>query len=178
MIERVHWRPLQRRLMPRYLWPWLSEQGSLTQRLRRYNHTNFSVQLLGNSWMKPLTDESLKLHTASTRLVYQREVLLMDGDEANVYARTVVPAKTYRAMPHLFNQLGNRSLGDKLFTDPSVVRGPIEMAILRPGHWLYEVALLEQESRPACLWGRRSVFYLAGLPLLVNELFLPTIAKV
>ncbi len=175
MIELVNWHPVQRRLMPKALRPWLAEKGSLTRRLRRFNQVDFSVQLLGNSWIKPLADESLKLNLAMSALAYQREVLLMDGDRANVYARTIIPQQTYQSMPHLFNRLGGRSLGDMLFSHPSVERGPIEIARLRPGQWLYEVALFEQYDRPEYLWGRRSVMYLKGMPLLINEFFLPAI---
>ena len=61
MLELTRWHTVQHRLMPRKLAPWLSDKGSLTRRLRRYNRVDFSVQLLGNSWIKPLTDESLAL---------------------------------------------------------------------------------------------------------------------
>jgi len=177
MLELTRWHTVQRRLMPRELAPWLSDTGSLTRRLKRHNQVDFSVQLLGNSWIKPLTDESLALQVPLPELSYQREVLLMDGNNANVYARTVVPRTTYMALQHRFNQLGNKPLGELLFTDPTVVRGPIEIACLKPGQWLYEMALLEEPSRPAVLWGRRSQFYLSGKPLLVNEIFLPALQR-
>ena len=177
MLELNRWHAVQRRLMPRKLAPWLSDKGSLTRRLKRYNQIDFSVQLLGNSWIKPLTDESLALGLSFSELSFQREVLLMNGSEANVYARTVVPRKTYMAMQHRFNQLGNKPLGELLFTDPTVRRGPIEIACLKPGQWLYEMALLEADERPEQLWGRRSQFYLSGQPLLVNEIFLPALDR-
>jgi len=177
MLELTRWHTMQRRLMPRELAPWLSDTGSLTRRLKRHNQVDFSVKLLGNSWIKALTDESLALQVPLSELSYQREVLLMDGNNANVYARTVVPRTTYMALQHRFNQLGNKPLGELLFTDPTVVRGPIEIACLKPGQWLYEMALLEEPSRPAVLWGRRSQFYLSGKPLLVNEIFLPALQR-
>ena len=177
MLELTRWHTVQHRLMPRKLAPWLSDKGSLTRRLRRYNRVDFSVKLLGNSWIKPLTDESLALGLPFSELSYQREVLLMDGNDANVYARTVVPRTTYLAMQHRFKQLGNKPLGELLFTDPTVSRGPIEIACLKPGQWLYEMALLESDERPAQLWGRRSQFYLSGQSLLVNEIFLPALDR-
>ena len=177
MLELTRWHTIQRRLMPRSLMPWLSDKGSLTRRLKQHNQTDFSVQLLGNSWIKPLTDESLPLNLSLSELSYQREVLLMDGDNANVYARTVVPRATYMTMQHRFNQLGNKPLGELLFTDPTVKRGPIEIACLKSGQWLYEMALLEESARPEMLWGRRSQFYLNGQPLLVNEIFLPALQR-
>ncbi|MBT3504999.1 MAG: chorismate lyase [Piscirickettsiaceae bacterium] len=177
MLELTRWHRIQRRLMPRGLVPWLSDTGSLTRRLKRYNQIDFSVQVLGNSWIKPLTDESLALKLSLSELSYQREVLLMDGQNANVYARTVVPRATYMTLQQRFNRLGNKPLGEVLFTDPTVVRGPIEIACLKPGQWLYEMALLEEAERPEVLWGRRSQFYLGGKPLLVNEIFLPALSR-
>tara|TARA_R110002050_G_scaffold9504_1_gene33095 strand:+ start:237816 stop:238202 length:387 start_codon:yes stop_codon:yes gene_type:complete len=127
--------------------------------------------------MKPLADECLSLAIPLTEMAYQREVRLMDGAHANVYARTVIPLATFEVMKQRFNTLGNRPLGDLLFTDPSVKRGEIEIACLKPGQWLYEMAVLEESFRPDLLWGRRSHFYLSGKKLLVNEIFLPTLVK-
>jgi len=163
--------------MPAELTSWLTDSGSLTQRLQAHNKHDFSVQLLNTHWMKPLPDECLSLGIPLTEMAYQREVRLMDGDRANVYARTVIPLATFEAMKQRFNSLGNRPLGDLLFTDPTVKRGAIEIACLRPGQWLYEMAMLGESSRSEQLWGRRSHFYLGGKKLLVNEIFLPTLVK-
>lgn len=173
----TRWQQPERRLMPAELASWLTDTGSLTRRLQAYNQHGFAVQLLGNHWMRPLLDESQSLNIPAMELVYQREVRLMDGDQANVYARTVVPRATYMAMQARFNKLGNTPLGEVLFTDPRVKRGPIEIACLKPGQWLYEMALLEETDRPDELWGRRSHFYLSGKKLLVNEIFLPTLGR-
>lgn len=171
------WVRPQRRLMPQNLASWLTDSGSLTRRLQQHNQHGFAVDLLGNSWIKPLMDESLKLNLRLTELSYQREVRLMDGQQANVYARTIVPLATYKAMPYRFNQLGNKPLGEVLFTDPSVKRGDIEVARLVPGQWLYEMAVLEENCRPDELWARRSPFLIKGKPLLVNEIFLPALEQ-
>lgn len=169
------WQAPQKRLMPANLARWLTETGSLTRLLQKHNDVDFSVEVLGNSWMRPLPDECQLLGIPTTQMAYQREVKLMDGEQANVYARTVIPLDTFQAMKHRFNSLGNKPLGELLFTDPTVKRGPIEVACLKPGQWLYEMALLDEEFRPDALWGRRSYFYLSGKILLVNEIFLPTL---
>jgi chorismate--pyruvate lyase len=169
------WQPIQKRLVPAELIPWITERGSLTRRLKHSNQYPFSVQLLGNSWSTPLEDECSILEIPSAELVYQREVKLMDGEQANVYARTVVPRATFIAMQSRFDNLGNTSLGELLFTEPSVERGEIEVACLKPGQCLYEMALNDEPQRPDELWARRSIFYLSGKKLLVNEIFLPTL---
>ncbi len=132
------WHTPQRRLMPSDLRDWLTDTGSLTRRLQLYNKNGFSVQLLGNHWIKPLVEESLLLQVPMHQISLQREVRLLDGDTANVYARTVIPLETYYAMKQRFTALGNKPLGELLFTDPSVERGSMEIACLRAGEWLYE----------------------------------------
>lgn len=177
MRDWTRWQSPQKHLMPTELASWLTDTGSLTRRLQKHNEIDFSVQVLGNSWMRALPDECRLLKIPMAQMSYQREVQLMDGNEANVYARTVIPLATFQAMKHRFNSLGAKPLGELLFTDPSVKRGPIEVACLKPGQWLYEMALLEQDDRPDDLWGRRSYFYLGGKILLVNEIFLPTLTE-
>lgn len=171
------WQQPQRRRIPAKLYPWLTDKGSLTRRLQQHNKVDFTVQLLGNSWIKPLVDECRYLAIPISELSYQREVRLMDGDIANVYARTIVPRTTYLSMPYRFNNLGTKPLGEMLFNDPTVTRGPIEVACLKPGQWLYEMALLAENDRPDKLWARRSHFYLQGNILLVNEIFLPALER-
>ncbi|PCJ29680.1 MAG: hypothetical protein COA90_11305 [Gammaproteobacteria bacterium] len=171
----TRWQTPQKHNMPAELAPWLTATGSLTRRLEKHNQHDFSVQLLGNSSMRPLPDECLHLSIPTSQMAYQREVRLMDGDRANVYARTVIPLATFNAMKHRFNKLGTRPLAEVLFTDPTVQRGPIEIALLSEGQWLYEMAVLDEDYRPEVLWARRSKFYLSGKVLLVNEIFLPTL---
>ena len=43
------------------------------------------------------------------------------------------------------------------------------------GQSLFESAVEDLPVRPRSLWGRRTLFHLAGKPLLVNEIFLPGI---
>ena len=167
------WLIPQRCMIPTHLVSWLTDTGSLTRRLQRLNQCNFSVQLLGNNWIKPLPDECLAMKVPITQMAMQREVRLMDGEQANVYARTVIPLVTYQSMKRLFNGLGDKPLGEILFTEVSAKRGPIEVTCLKLGDKLYEMAILEENYRPKELWARRSHFYLSGKILLVNEIFLP-----
>lgn len=169
------WLPPQRRLLPSHLSSWLTDTGSLTQRLKAHNVNGFNVALLGQHWMKPLPEECVSLQLPVKQMALQREVKLLDGKVANVYARTVIPLDTYHVMKQRFNTLGNKPLGELLFTDPSVERGAIEVACLHAGEWLYELALLGDEQRPEELWARRSRFSIGGKNLLVNEIFLPTL---
>lgn len=176
-MKPLYWHPLQRRLLPPKLRPWIAEKGSLTQRLRRYQQTAFSVEVLGHYWAKPLQNEALKLQIGLHEMAYQREVILRDGAEATIYARTIVPRQTYQQVGHYFRRLGNQALGDVLFRDPHVRRSRIEVAKIRPYQWLYPLAMFEQEALIPTIWARRSLFYFGQRPILVNELFLPAIER-
>lgn len=169
-----HWQPPLLQSLPASLRPWLTETGSLTRLLQEACENEFSVALLRTQWQRPMPDEALLLHKRPSQRMFQREVHLLDGDMPQVYARTLVPANTYDAMRARFSSLGNRSLGEMLFNDPSLQRGPIEVACLQPPMMQYDLATRHITLRPSCLWARRSCFYLDAKPLLVSEIFLPS----
>lgn len=174
MNFRTHWqRPLVQSLPPA-LRDWLTDRGSLTHQLRQVCQQSFSVSLLQNGWQPPFPDESLLLGQRLGQWMFSREVHLLDGDKAEIYARTLVPRDTYRAMRARFETLGSRPLGEMLFNAPSLRRGPIEVACLQPGQVLFQLAAQHLEEAPEQLWARRSCFYLADKLMLVNEIFLPS----
>lgn len=104
-----------------------------------------------------------------------REVELLGDGTPWVFARTLVPVSSLRGSARRLATLGNKPLGAVLFSDPSMRRGQIQIARLLPRHPLFIAATESLEQKPAELWGRRTLFYLAGKPLLVNEIFLPNI---
>jgi len=167
------WRSPDTYQLPAELKSWLTDTGSLTRRLQQHVQAEFRVSVLQSEWQRPLPDEALLLGQHLSQFCFQRAVQLLDGERAQVYARTLIPIATYQAMRHRFEGLGSRPLGEMLFTEPSLTRGRIEVARLKPGEKFYEMAVKQLKSRPAILWGRRSCFYLDGKILLVNEIFLP-----
>lgn len=168
------WQPPLLPSLPPALRVWLTDTGSLTRQLQQVCEQSFSVALLQSGWQRPLPDEALLLKQAPVKLAFTREVHLLDGDKAEVYARTLVPVRTYQAMRARFDTLGNQPLGEMLFNDPSLSRGPIQVACLQPGQTLFELATRHLSYQPDALWARRSCFYLAGKAMLVNEIFLPS----
>lgn len=169
----THWQRPVLATLPTSLRSWLTDTGSLTRQLQQVCEQPFSVALLQSGWQRPLPDESLLLQQPLKQRMFTREVQLLDGDQPQVYARTVVPVKTYHAMRARFEALGNRSLGEMLFNDPRLQRGPIEVACLLPSQPLFKLASRHLTPKPQRLWARRSCFYLAGKAMLVNEVFLP-----
>lgn len=152
---------------------WLQNAGSLTQRLRTACGGVFSVRVLRQGWSRVYPDEAGQLGVRPNRLALVREVELCCDGIAWVFARTLIPVSSLRGPARRLSLLGSRPLGAVLFADPSVMRGLTQYARLAPGHALYESAAAGLVPAPEFLWGRRTLFYLGGKPLLVNEIFLP-----
>jgi chorismate--pyruvate lyase len=102
-----------------------------------------------------------------------RQVQLLCGGKPWIYARTVIPVNSLRGRLKRLAHLGTRPLGGVLFADPGMRRGVVELASIRPGQALYTAATARLRTRPAAIWGRRSVFTITRRPLLVSEVFLP-----
>ncbi len=157
--------------MPLALRDWLLDQGSLTQRLIDASDNQFRVQILKQRIEMPRLSERLALNQPINLMALVREVLLFGGDTAWVYARSVLPLKSLSGSLRRLRKLDNRPLGALLFSDPSMRRGPIEVACITPQNSPLP-APVRHFDEP--LWGRRSVFWLSDKPLLVSEIFLPT----
>lgn len=155
----MKWQPysqLQHRIPSPALKGWLRDRGSLTERLVEKSGGAFRVEVLRQHWGRALLDEANTLGISPRHRVIIREVILHGNNNPWVYARSILPARSLdRSLRHL-KRLGNRPLGTLLFCDPHMQRGEIEVTCHQRG------------------WGRRSVFYLQGQPLLVSEIFLPT----
>lgn len=162
---------------PRAIHEWLFDNGSLTRRLQQACRGEFRVELLAQHWGRPQLNERRRLGMPTRRLALVRQVYLYCGDIPCVYARTIIPRETLSGAQRHLAVLGNRPLGAVLFADPHMYREPMEFARLQAGERLFADAVQHLDSQPGVIWGRRSVFYLASKPLLVNEIFLPGIEK-
>jgi chorismate--pyruvate lyase len=159
--------------MPRALRAWLLDTASLTLRLQQLCPGRFRVRLLSQTWGKPFGDEARVLGMKSGSRALIRQVQLLCGEQAWVYARTVIPVSSLCGRLQRLAHLGNRPLGGMLFADPGMQRGGMELARLGTGQAMYAAATFHLAPPPADIWGRRTVFRLANKPLLVSEIFLP-----
>ena len=160
---------------PRGMRGWLGDEGSLTARIRA-RCGEFSLCLLAQGKGRALPDERAALGVLRGGELWQREVLLIADGVPVVFARSLVATPTIPAAWQVLRHLGGRPLAAVLFDDPRVSRSPLMAARLdaRDPRWQHAAAAgLEGASPP--LWARRSVFRRAGVPLLITEVFLPTI---
>ena len=161
--------------VPAEVAPWLFDQGSLTRRIIQNCQHGFRVEVLSQKWQRPLLNEALRLGVAPEQRALLREVLLYCGDTPWVFARSVLPRKTLTGPRQVLAKLGSRPLGEILFSDPAIVRDELEVARISRDQRMFACATQHLQSMPEYVWGRRSVFYLHGKPLLVNEVFLPSL---
>ena len=161
---------------------WLRGRGSLTARIQAYCRNDFAVFPLRQERARMSRDEQ-QLLESHLPVAWVREVVLLADGIAVVFARSVLLPRARTAWP-LFFRAGKRPLGALLFDDPAVCRGPLEAARIDPRHSLWRLATRHGVLSgaltplvPPALWARRSLFWREGQPLLVQELFLPAIAR-
>jgi chorismate--pyruvate lyase len=173
--RRIHseprWRPVAHygtARLPAATRAWLTDDGSLTERLIGLGRGPFRVERLYQGWQVPLPSERALLDAPARQRALVREVALVLGDQPVVFARSVFPVDSLAGSLRHLRRLTNRSLGAILFGRRGMRRAPFEIAPM-PGDCDYLPADLRQ-STPA--WGRRSRFEIDGHPLMVSEVFL------
>lgn len=140
---------------------WLTDQGSLTERLTLLARGDFHVEVLREGWANARSDEHKALGAVSDQPIWVREVVLYGADQPWVYARTAMQADAVNNALSEFTTLGNRPLGAVLFNNPKCVRGEIDTGMA-------QLATLTS-ARPS----RRSCFQYLNHPIIVAESFLP-----
>lgn len=171
------WRPLkqmERELPAEYLF-WLRDAKSLTQHLKELSKGEFAVDLLSHGKARPYQDERNCLGLTTHNHALIRQVRLLCSGQAVVFARTVIPDASLSGRHRLLARLGTRPLGELLFSDKSMRRGEVEVAVFPVSCALFRLIDQHDTQGQTTIWGRRSVFYLEGKPLLVSEFFLPSI---
>lgn len=151
---------------------WLTDHGSLTRRLQRLAPA-FRVRRLRQGSGVPHADECAVLRLAPGRRAVIREVLLLNADTPLVFAHSVIPFSGLAGPWAALTGLGNRPLGEALFSNPRVGRHPLEFKRIDRRHPLYRAAVRHLPRPPRTLWARRSPFTLEGHAILVSEVFLP-----
>ncbi|WP_239690825.1 chorismate--pyruvate lyase family protein [Chromobacterium sphagni] len=149
----------------------LTEPASLSLRLQAGGR-RFAVQVLDQGDSRALADEADALGLPAGAPLYARHVLLTLDETPVVYARSATRHNCPAWMPVLLR--GSRSLGLTLFGElPQLRREALHYQLLAASHPLAEAAAVARAATeyPA----RRCRFLLDDAPLLLTELFLPTL---
>ncbi|MCW2475349.1 chorismate lyase [Candidatus Symbiopectobacterium sp. NZEC151] len=134
---------------------WLTETGSMTQRLERHC-TQLTVVPYYNGYVaaEMLGDEQHELPDCAR--YWLREVIIYGDGQPWVAARTLIPPSALDTSVSALTTLGNTPLGRYLFKQNSLQRDYIHI------------------GRCENLWARRSRLRLFNQPILLTELFLPS----
>jgi chorismate--pyruvate lyase len=97
-----------------------------------------------------------------------REVEMRAKNKPWMLARVIFPQDTLRHAGHP-NIIGSAPIGHALFKDNRTERSHFEVAQLYGEHPPLSPVLKWDKT----VWGRRSIFFIGGWPLLLSEAFLP-----
>ena len=154
--------------------PWLINSNSLTKRLQK-RYKLFVVKPIFIKFAKPFQEESFLLCSPTYKQSLIREVLLMGNNNAVVFAHSVLPRASLRGLWNGLSRIGNQSLGETLFANPTIKRQCLTYKKLAHHHPLSMRLAKHLQQQPAALWARRSIFVLNGAKILVTEVFLPSL---
>lgn len=144
--------------MPSEWLPWLLDRGSLTSALVAHSSGRFEVQVLSETWAKPLAREARKLNVAPHLAARVREVELLCNAQVMVYARSIIPLAMFQQEPHTFQGMGSRPLGHLLFQDG------------RARYRQRSLSVYRQAGEPT-VFGRATPYEYHGGEILVSEFF-------
>ena len=162
-----------RHKIPENVQSWTYESGSLTQRLRGIYGAGIAVKILLQRWQTPFLSERRLLKLPEHHFNLTREVLLHINGKPLILARTIIPASTIKAAKSNLSRLGNRPLGEIIFSYPKLERIAMDVTLIKPSTWT-QPALAEAGIKQP-IWGRRTVYAIAHQHMLVSEFFLPEI---
>jgi len=130
---------------------WIRDDQSLTQKLKK-RYPDFRVEVDKQEELEIYKHEINLLGNEGRFIV--REVFLYGKNQPVVFARSIIPKNP---ITDSIMEIGNKPLGEILFTDPNILREPIEVTFQND------------------IWGRRSVFVMNNSRILVSEFFLEKI---
>lgn len=152
--------------------------SNLTEAIKKTN-TIFSLNLLDQTFGEPYYDELSAFNDDSIDANYSliRKVFLEGDKQPMVFARVIIPEKTYLNYHTEFSSLGGSAIGNTiLYADKHTIRQDFEYKLVANNDPMFhELKELHQVADDDGYWARRSVFMLPKGPLLITELFLNTI---
>jgi len=162
-----------RHKIPENVQSWTYESGSLTQRLRDFYGDGVAVKVLLQRWQTPFLSERRLLKLPEHQYSLTREVLLHANGKPLILARTIIPAATVKTAKSNLSKLGNRPLGEVIFSYPKLERIAMDVTLIDRSTWTQPA--IEEAGINQPIWGRRTVYAIAHKQMLVSEFFLPEV---
>lgn len=174
LAHEPNWRPASgcRTTIPAAARSWIYERTSLTRRLRNACG-NIEVQVLAQRRTRPFPGETQRLNMRIGRYALVREVMLQCEQRPLILARTIIPLTTLRGSNRRLSRLGTRPLGEVIFSYPGLQRLQLDLTRIDDRCWTNNAR--QKGAVAPGIWGRRTLYSVAGHPLLVCEFFLPSV---
>ncbi len=149
---------------------WLSEYGSMTRQLIIAGASGIKVDVIAAKHQRVAKEERLFLDLPQNNWSYVREVNMSIANTIWMYGRSVIPSRALQGAGGQLKMLGDKPLGNMLFSHGNS-RRLIEIAKISEDHHLFPA--FEGSDAVKYLWARRSLFEFKKQPILVQEVFLP-----
>jgi chorismate-pyruvate lyase/SAM-dependent methyltransferase len=172
--------------VPGRIWQWLSKPFVLSKALARVC-SNFQVTVTDQKVNNLHAEEVYPLQCYNFAYGYVRETYLGRPEDPLVYARVSIPYPVYLKHKESLDNLGSRPIGEALlYNRPEIRRGEFEVKRVSMNdelmfdalvHKNFFKAVIERKSFVPELWARRSLFHVAGEPILITEVFLADIPE-
>ena len=172
--QEPHWKKKHlgiQQALPEDVSSWVYETGSLTRRLRKVYGQSFRVEILFHRWKHAFLSERKLLKQPHQQYNLIREVVLYADDKPLILARTILPEQTIKIAKRNLSHLGNRPLGEVIFSYPKLERLELNISCIQHKLWARELTNKIQLNQQ--IWGRRTVYAIQKQKLLVSEFFLP-----
>ena len=176
---RVNWQNKQiarLSIKNKHLFLFLFENGSLTRLIQDRCKGRFHIDLINESWGEAMSDEKNLLSLRNNEITFIRESYLKCNNKKLVYARTVIPQPTLREQNQTLTKLGQKPLGEILFKNNNIYRKGMKYAKIPLSNKLHKKAM-NHSVISSEIYGRQSIFCIKSKPLLVIEIFLPSIME-
>ncbi|MEK9650469.1 MAG: chorismate lyase [Gammaproteobacteria bacterium] len=134
---------------------WLFESKSITQRIKK-NHA-FKLELTSEIEEKLDSIEKKLIGIASDQS-FVRRVMLFADNKLFVLAKSIIPKETMKFGYSDLEKLGNKPLGDLIFTSKEFNKKNSYFAKFKINSKTY--------------WGRITVFDVGGYPMSIREIFI------
>jgi chorismate--pyruvate lyase len=155
------------------LHPWLTHQGSLTDKLKAIAHHVY-LDVQRHEWGSTTLWDQHKLGLSTTEKVLQREIIMRASSHDCWYARTILPEKTYESEASLFSRLKTQALGELIWHHPHIQRIALEIYPINQTQDEYHFLspMMHQNKQP--LWARLATWSLHTTHrFYLLEIFLP-----
>ena len=162
---------------PSHWQSWLSDTGSLTQKIEHAIGQKLEVIVLSDCRQNLNSDESRYFHFKLRRCRI-REVLLCRKGIPLVMGRSIIPTTSSMGSNHAILRLGKHPLGAILFANKhkqKKQKAQREIAHVNKGHPLWKKCSKKYSDLLSPVWARRTLYHLKAHPLLVTEVFLPNL---